>query len=73
MAGKPVRFDQYGHQYTGGSNDVPDECKAKENPGSPDDMFVRVKATERAVPEENSGFPDARPISGEPYYEGYGG
>ena len=74
MDAKPMRFDQYEHQYTGGPADVPDECRAQEETGSPDDMYCRVKATERAIPEEPSGFQDARPIGDSGYdMYGYGG
>ena len=37
-------------------------------------MYCRVKATERAIPEEPSGFQDARPIGDSGYdMYGYGG
>ena len=68
-----MTFDQYGKQTVGGTADVPEECRAKEDAGSPDDKYCRVKAPERSIPEEASGFQDARPLGGDPYYGGYGG
>ena len=67
-----MTFSQYGTQPVGGSADIPAECQAKEDLGSPDATWIRVKERDPAIPEERSGFSDARPIV-EPYYEGYGG
>lgn len=67
-----MTFDQYGKQTVGGSGDIPAECRAKEDLGSPDDMFIRVKSTEQVIPEENSGFADHRALESAPDY-GYGG
>lgn len=51
---------------------MPPECTPKDDTGSADDMWVRTKLTERAIPEENSGFADHRALEAPPDY-GYGG
>ena len=70
---KPVDFGRISGQ-AGGVAYVPDECKPKDETGSPDDMYVRVKTTERAIPEENFGFADHRPLTQPNAYDmsGYG-
>ena len=68
---EPVDFSRISGQ-AGGSADVPDECKPKDETGSSDDMWCRTKMTERALPEENSGFADHRPIAEPSGYDMYG-
>ena len=69
--GHPVDFSRISGQ-AGGVAYVPDECKPKDETGSPDDMWIRVKVTERLIPEENSGFADHRPLGGSSGYDMYG-
>ena len=68
---KPVDFGRISGQ-AGGVAYVPDECKPKDETGSPDDMFCRTKMTERPLPEENSGVADHRPLNEPNPYDVYG-
>lgn len=48
----PIDWSKYEKGTTGGPAQVPPECQAKPDTGSADDLWIRVKLTERPIPEE---------------------
>ena len=63
----PIDWQKYRLGQTGGSSEVPPECVAKADTGSPDDMFLRLKVLEPSIPEEifvqpTHALPDPPPV-----------
>jgi hypothetical protein len=49
---KPIDWSKYEKGQTGGSSQVPDECRPKSDTGSADDMWIRTMVLKPAIPED---------------------
>lgn len=73
---KPIDWTKYEHGVSGQLNEIPNECVAKPDTGSADDMWIRTQVIKPPIPEEPTGNPDAKPAAPDPsIYDmyGYGG
>ena len=75
-AAEPIDWGKYAKGTTGGSGDVPRECIAPSDTGSPDDMWIRTMVLKPSIPEEPTGPLNIHAIVDPPQIideSGYGG
>lgn len=62
---KPIDWSKYEKGVSGQTHEIPKECQAKPDTGSPDDMWIRMKVATPSVPEDIYVPPASAPLQTE--------